>query len=94
MRNYHVNALIDWRRYGINSDHCNWDCGYCKGMGLDPADIIGTKKCPACQGSGSWVLDVSFERLLPCGYCRGSGRKEVFGFWKVCPVCLGSGKVQ
>lgn len=96
MRDYNIHIRIG--RSGARRDvrsphHCDWNCAYCKGNGVDPAGIMGTERCPGCQGNGWWEADVNCNRLLPCGRCRGSGRIEVFGFLKPCDVCGGSGKV-
>jgi len=74
--------------------HCEWPCAFCNGTGRDPAGILGTELCRGCGGVGWWVANVGCDRLLPCGRCGGRGGIDSCGHLILCPVCLGSGKVE
>ena len=35
---------------GGKRQRCEWDCAYCRGIGVDPYGMMGNEKCPACLG--------------------------------------------
>jgi len=64
-------------------------CGFCKGTGKDPFDLLSEHStCQVCKGTGR--VEVK-EPAIKCVYCRGSG---VYHNTRVtCTVCNGKGVV-
>lgn len=64
-------------------------CGFCKGTGKDPFDLLSELAvCQVCGGTGK--VEVK-EPAIKCVYCKGSG---VYHNTRItCTVCNGKGMV-
>ncbi len=64
-------------------------CGFCKGTGKDPFDLLSEHAtCQVCGGAGK--VEVK-EPVINCVYCKGSG---VYHNTRItCTVCNGKGMV-
>lgn len=64
-------------------------CGFCKGAGKDPFDLLSEHAaCQVCGGTGKVEV---IEPVIRCAFCRGSG---VYHNTRItCTVCNGKGLV-
>ena len=64
-------------------------CGFCKGTGKDPFDLLSElATCQVCGGTGK--VEVK-EPVIKCVYCNGSGAYHNTRL--TCTVCNGKGVV-
>jgi DnaJ-class molecular chaperone len=62
-------------------------CGFCRGGGKDPFDIMSSlSSCCVCGGRGKVVVPAPHTG---CAHCRGTGAIKTF----TCTVCRGTGVV-
>ncbi len=64
-------------------------CGFCKGTGKDPFDLLSEHAaCQVCGGTGKVEVQ---EPVLKCAFCKGTG---VYHNSRItCTVCNGKGMV-
>jgi DnaJ-class molecular chaperone len=79
-------------RSGSAASEYQWECPYCKGVGIDPYNTTGIRNCPACHGRIFWEADVKSLALELCDVCEGTGKTNFRGSWQVCPTCQGAGR--
>jgi DnaJ-class molecular chaperone len=77
---------------GSESNVNQWECPYCRGIGIDPYSPTGIKNCPACHGKMFWESEVKYTDLEHCDSCQGKGKIDNEGNWRVCPDCKGAGR--
>jgi hypothetical protein len=87
----HISHQIS--KFGSPASELQWECPYCKGVGIDPYNMTGIKNCPACHGHIFWESDVKYLDLERCEQCDGTGKTNLHGQWTVCPQCRGAGRV-
>jgi DnaJ-class molecular chaperone len=71
------------------------ECAYSKGKGRDPASILISEDCPACDGTGWITLSGKPSDYRPCGNCQGKGDEpDAILDSEPCHICKGSGLVK
>ena len=73
----------------ITSATAQITCGFCKGAGKDPFDLLsGHAACQVCGGTGNVEV---VKPVIKCAFCKGSG---VYHNTRItCTVCNGKGVV-